>query len=82
MNIRFDEMNENEHLLEIKKFGNKFKNIKNRKHKFFFLNQDARKSKKVRGEIYLSLDVEKKKSGFWEYKIPRSKKKEKTTRVL
>lgn len=32
-------------------------------------------NQKVREEIYLSLDVEKKKSGFWEYKIPRREKK-------
>lgn len=32
-------------------------------------------NQKVREEIYLSLDIEKEKSGFWEYKIPRRKKK-------
>lgn len=32
-------------------------------------------NQKVWEEIYLSLDIEKEKSGFWEYKIPRRKKK-------
>lgn len=35
-------------------------------------------NQKVREEIYLSLDTEEEKSGFWEYEIPRRKKKEKS----
>ena len=44
----------------------------------FFFYIEICVNQKVREEIYLSLDTEEEKSGFWEYEIPRRKKKEKS----